>query len=77
MLPGEDVIYAGVADRLVHPREQVDRIWEHWGRPEIVWHRGGHMGFFESQPVQRFTDAALVQSGLLDRLPVKRAHRSA
>ena len=56
-------IYGGVADRLVHPREQVERIWDHWGRPEIVWYSGGHTGFF-GRPVQRFIDAAIVQSGL-------------
>ncbi|ORA44585.1 alpha/beta hydrolase [Mycolicibacterium chubuense] len=58
-------IYAGIADQLVHPREQVVRLWEHWGRPEIVWYRGGHTGFFQSRPVQRFVDAALVQAGLV------------
>ena len=58
-------IYAGIADQLVHPREQVARLWEHWGRPEIVWYRGGHTGFFLARPVQRFIDAALVQSGLV------------
>jgi hypothetical protein len=58
-------IYAGIADQLVHPREQVVRLWEHWGRPEIVWYQGGHTGFFLSRPVQRFVDAALVQSGLV------------
>ena len=58
-------IYAGVADRLVHPHEQVVRLWQHWGRPEIVWYRGGHTGFFMSRPVQRFIDAAIVQSGLI------------
>lgn len=60
-------VYAGLADRLVHPREQVVRLWEHWGRPEIVWYRGGHTGFFEARPVQRFVEAALVQSGLVKR----------
>ncbi len=59
-------IYAGVADRLVHPRDQVARLWEHWGRPEIVWYQGGHTGFFRSRPVQRFIDDALRQSGLVD-----------
>ncbi|OBS00970.1 hypothetical protein BHQ23_02235 [Mycobacterium gordonae] len=59
-------IYAGVADRLVHPREQVNRLWKHWGKPEIVWYPGGHTGFFRSQPVQRFVWEALQQSGLLD-----------
>jgi hypothetical protein len=59
-------IYAGIADRLVHPRDQVTRLWEHWGKPEIEWYPGGHTGFFRSRPVQRFIDDALVQSGLVD-----------
>jgi hypothetical protein len=62
-------IYAGIADQLVHPRAQTLRLWEHWGRPEIVWYRGGHAGFFRSRPVQRFIQDALVQSGLLDGSP--------
>ena len=67
-------IYAGIADRVVHPRDQVTRLWEHWGRPEIVWYKGGHTGFFQSRPVQRFVQDALVQSGLVDpsRLPRRR-----
>lgn len=59
-------IYAGIADQVVHPREQVVKLWEHWGKPEIVWYRGGHTGFFQARPVQRFVEAAIVQSGLLD-----------
>ncbi len=59
-------IFAGIADQLVHPREQVVRLWEHWGKPEIVWYKGGHTGFFQSRPVQQFVDAALLQSGLVD-----------
>jgi hypothetical protein len=59
-------IYAGVADQLVHPSEQIARLWEHWGRPEIVWYHGGHTGFFRSRPVQRFIDDALVQSRLVN-----------
>lgn len=58
-------IYAGVADRIVHPRQQVLQLWEHWGRPDIGWYHGGHTGFFEARPVQRYVDAALVQSGLV------------
>lgn len=58
-------IYAGVADRLIHPRRQIERLWEQWGRPEIVWYRGGHTGFFQSRPVQQFVGAALSQSGLI------------
>jgi pimeloyl-ACP methyl ester carboxylesterase len=64
-MPGR-FIYAGVADQVVHPREQVVRLWDHWGKPEIVWYRGGHTGFFRARPVQRFIEAALQQSGLLN-----------
>ena len=60
-------IYAGIADQVVHPRDQVMRLWEHWGRPEIVWYRGGHTGFLRSRPVQRFVDDALAQSGLVEK----------
>ncbi len=67
-------IYAGVADRLVHPREQVTRLWKHWGKPEIVWYPGGHIGFFRSRPVQLFVRDALSQSGLLSASPELRAH---
>jgi hypothetical protein len=74
---GGRFIYAGLADRLVHPREQVARLWEHWGEPEIVWYQGGHTGFLESRPVQRFVDAALQQSGLLAGSGVARTDRPA
>ena len=65
-------IYAGVADRLVHPREQVTGLWVHWGRPEIVWYQGGHTGFFQSRSVQRFVQDALVRSGLVDPSRIRR-----
>ena len=65
-------IYAGLADRLVHPRDESTRLWEHWGRPEICWYPGGHTGFFRSRPVQQFTDDALVQSGLADPARIRR-----
>jgi hypothetical protein len=60
-------IYAGIADQVVHPKLQTLRLWEHWGKPGIMWYPGGHAGFFRSRPVQRFVDDALVQSGLIDR----------
>ncbi|MBX7435443.1 hypothetical protein JDV09_25600 [Mycobacterium sp. Y57] len=58
-------IYGGLADRLVHPRDQVMRLWEHWDRPEIVWYPGAHTGFFRARPVHDFIDDALRQSGLV------------
>lgn len=59
-------IYGGLADRLVNPRDQVLRLWEHWGKPEVHWYAGAHTGFFRSRPVQNFVDTALLQSGLFD-----------
>ncbi len=70
--PAGRFIYAGIADRLVHPRDDATRLWEHWGRPEICWYPGGHTGFFSSRPAQRFIDHALVQSGLVNPAPVPR-----
>ena len=61
--------YAGIADRVVHPRHQVIPLWEHWGQPEMIWYRGGHAGFIGSRPVQRFIIDAVQQSGLLDERP--------
>ena len=63
--PAGRFVYAGLADRLVHPREQVLRLWEHWDRPEITWYAGGHTGFFTSRPVTAFVDGALLRSGLI------------
>ena len=45
------------------------QLWEHWGRPDMGWYRGGHTGFFEAKPVQRYVDTALVKSGLLAATP--------
>lgn len=64
-------IYAGLADQLVHPRDQVQRLWNHWGNPQIRWYEGGHTGFARSSPVQKFLLEALVQSGLVERSRAK------
>jgi hypothetical protein len=58
-------VYAGLADRLVHPRRQVLRLWEHWGRPDIFWYEGSHVGFMRSKPVGRFVEGALIRSGMV------------
>lgn len=62
--PAGRFIYAGLADRIVHPRQQVLALWNHWGRPDVGWYHGGHTGFFEARPVQRYVDTALATSGL-------------
>jgi hypothetical protein len=57
-------LYAGLADRVIHPTRQVMRLYEHWGRPETHWYRGGHVLFFRAG-VQPFVRDALVRSGLV------------
>ena len=57
-------VYAGLADRLAHPRHQVGRLWEHWGRPEVLWYKGGHVAFARTKAVGRFVRGALESSGL-------------
>ncbi len=64
-------IYAGLADQLVHPRDQVERLWNHWGNPQIRWYEGGHTGFSRSKPVRKFLLEALVQTGLVERSRAK------
>jgi hypothetical protein len=59
-------LYAGLADRIIHPYHQVMRLWEHWSRPEIHWYEGGHTLFFRSNSSARFLQAALIQSGLTE-----------
>ena len=57
-------IYAGLADRLAHPRHQVGRLWDHWGRPEVVWYKGGHVAFSRNKGVGKFIRHALESTGL-------------
>ncbi len=63
-------IYAGLADRLVHPQHQVHELWTQWEQPEISWFRGSHIGFFFSRPVQEFIVDALTRA---DVIPVATA----
>ena len=37
-------IFGALADRFVPP-PQVEALWRHWGKPEIAWYPGGHLGF--------------------------------
>lgn len=58
-------IYAGLADRLVHPQRQVRRLWSHWDQPHITWFEGSHVGFYWASAVLEFLREALVESGLV------------
>jgi hypothetical protein len=57
-------VYAGLADRIIHPHHQIMRLWEHWNRPEIHWYEGGHTLFFRSNAAARFVHESLVRSEL-------------
>lgn len=52
-------VYAGVVDKMVHPRYHAGRLWEHWERPTALWYRGGHSGLGYSRAVGRFIEQAL------------------
>ena len=58
-------IYAGRADRFVHP-EQVERLVEHWG-VDASWYSGGHLGFMRSAVARQCIDDALVEGGIARR----------
>ena len=52
-------IYAGIGDRLIpadHPRD----LWEHWGRPRIVWMQSGHDP--RTREARRLVKATLLSS---------------
>jgi hypothetical protein len=59
-------IFAGLGDRLVHPRRQVRTLWDHWQQPAIHWFEGSHVGFLWSEAVRSFIHQALESSGLVD-----------
>jgi hypothetical protein len=51
-------IYAAMADRFVPPH-QVEALWRHWDRPEILWFPGSHLGFRFHTSVRDFVNRAL------------------
>ncbi len=58
-------VYAGIADRLIHPVHQIEALWDHWEEPDINWFPGGHVGFFLSRPVHEFLERALRSAGMV------------
>lgn len=51
-------VFAGLADRFIPP-DHVRDLWEHWGRPRVVWYEGGHVTFRRDPGVRRLLDDAL------------------
>lgn len=59
-------IFAGLADRLSHPRQAHD-LWRHWGEPRLRWYPGNHIAYLWSNRVSAFIDEVLVGHGLASR----------
>jgi dienelactone hydrolase len=59
-------LFGGTADRLVPP-EQVHALWQHWGRPRLVWHAGSHVSFGLEATVRALVHEALVATGMITR----------
>ena len=58
-LPKERLfLYAGLGDRVVRP-SQAYALWQHWGKPEILWYHGNHVGFLLSREVRAFVSRVL------------------
>jgi hypothetical protein len=55
-------IFAGLGDRLAHPRQAHD-LWQHWDRPRIRWYPGNHVGYLWSSKVRAFVDEVLLARG--------------
>ena len=70
-------IYAGIADRLVHPLHQVQQLWAHWDEPTITWFQGSHVGFFLTHRIREFLEESLRDAGLLDHMPPTELESSA
>ena len=50
VIPGERIqLFAADDDRFFRP-ELVTEMWERWGKPQIHWYPGSHMGFMASLP---------------------------
>jgi dipeptidyl aminopeptidase/acylaminoacyl peptidase len=46
-------LFAGLGDRVVRP-SQAHALWQHWGKPEILWYHGNHVAYLLSGEVRRF-----------------------
>lgn len=56
-------IYAGIADRVVHP-DQPRALWRHWDEPEIHWFSGGHVLGVMNASCREFLSRCLATTGL-------------
>ncbi|MFP6663012.1 MAG: alpha/beta hydrolase [Deltaproteobacteria bacterium] len=57
-------LFAGLYDQ-VAPPEQARALWRHWGRPRLVWYRGGHVSFLIENEVHDLLAEALRRTGMI------------
>lgn len=62
--PEKCFIFAGLYDQ-VAPPEQARALWRHWGRPRLVWYRGGHVSFLMEREVRELLATAFRRTGLV------------
>ncbi len=60
------LMIAGVGDKVV-PESHPQRLWEHWGKPEIHWLNGGHMTQFQQREAFRSINRFLQGLGLAQK----------
>lgn len=72
--PGRRALFAGLLDRIV-PAEDVERLWSHWGHPELVWYPGGHVSYGGEAEVRNLITRTLWNAHLID--PDRRTRRAA
>jgi len=47
--PERILLFAAADDRFFRP-DLVEKMWRHWGEPQIQWYPGSHMGFLANLP---------------------------
>ena len=61
---GRRFVYAGLVDRLAPPDHAL-ALWNHWGRPRVVWYHGSHISFLWGPEVENLLRTALNETGFL------------
>lgn len=62
------LLIAGIGDQVV-PETQPQRLWEHWGKPDIYWLSGGHMAQFQRSEAFQGITRFLQRLGLANKRP--------
>ena len=61
--PERRYLFGALGDRLASPYDTT-ALWQHWGRPRLVWYAGGHVSFTWEAEVRSLLREALAASGM-------------